>query len=142
MRDLRRGNPPARTGNLFRLDVDVLFETHQLPIVRIARERETGFLGERNHGLVGTQRVAEQALGTESGSAAFQVLEQRGADAMALPAVVDRKTEFETSGIGVERVAGFADDGLKAVDAHSGDNAEALVFADMDEMIELRFRQL
>src|SRR5271169_1153103 len=60
---------------------------------------------------------------------------------MALPAVVDRKTEFETSGIGAERVAGFADDGLEAVDVHGGDDAEALVFADMDEMVELRFRQ-
>ena len=67
--------------------------------------------------------------------------QQRRADALALPAVVDRQAEFETCGIGLEAIAGLADDGLKAVDAHDRDHAETIVLAGMDEMIELGLRQ-
>ena len=63
---------------------------------------------------------------------------KRGADAMALPAVVDRQAEFETVGVGIEGVAGFADDGLGAVDAHDRDHAEAVGLADMDEVDRAR----
>ena len=95
-----------------------------------------------DHGLVGAQGVAEQAAGAERGGAAFQIAEQRRTDALALPAVVDRQAELETFGVGVERVAGFADDGLKAVDRHGRDHAEAVVLADMNEMLKHGFRQL
>ena len=61
---------------------------------------------------------------------------ERRADAMALPAVVDRQAELEAVGLGVEGVAGFADDGLGAVDCHDRDHAEAVGLADMDEAIE------
>ena len=61
---------------------------------------------------------------------------------MALPAVVDRQAEFEAVRIGVERIAGLADDGLKAVDRHGGDYAEAVGLADMDEMLKQALRQL
>ena len=115
----------------------MLFEPHQLPVAGRVGEGETGFAGEADHGVVGAQRIAEQPVGAEGRGAAFQIAEQRRADAMALPAVVDRQAEFETVGIGVEGVAGFADDGLGAVDGHDRDHAEAVGLADMDEMIEL-----
>ena len=60
---------------------------------------------------------------------------------MALPAVVDRQAEFDAGSVGVERIAGFADDGLDAVDQHGRDHAEAVGFADMDEILEQRRRQ-
>src|SRR5258708_28256142 len=60
---------------------------------------------------------------------------------MALTAVVDRQAEFETVGFGVERVAGFAHDGLEAIDHHGRDHAEAVGFADMDEAVEFALRQ-
>ena len=68
--------------------------------------------------VVGAQGIAEQALGAERGRAAFQIPQQRRADALALPAVVDRQAEFEARRLGFEPVAGFADDGLEAVDRH------------------------
>src|SRR5882757_10449761 len=83
------GELPARTGNVARFDVDVLFEAHQLPVAGARQEGVAGFAGEADHGLVGTQRVAEQALGTEGSRAAFEILQQRLADAVALPAIVD-----------------------------------------------------
>src|SRR5437764_7354891 len=142
MHDLLRSELPARTGNILWRSVDVLLKPHQLPVVRIVREGVGGFRCESDHGIVGTQGVAEQARGTERGGAAFQVLQESRSDAVALPAIMDRKTELETSGIGVERVAGFADDGIEAVNIHGGDDAEALIFADVTELVEQRFRQL
>ena len=77
-------------------------------------------------------------VGAERGGAAFEIFQQRRADALALPAVVDRQAELEAGGIGIEGVAGFADDGLEAVDHHGRDHAEAVGLADMDEMLEQR----
>ncbi len=51
-------------------------------------------------------------VGAKRGGAAFQIPQQRRADALALPAVVDRHAELEARGIGLEAIAGFADDGL------------------------------
>src|SRR5262249_7352394 len=74
-------------------------------------------------------------------SAAFQILQQSRANAMALPAVVDRQAELEAVVVSVEGVAGFADDGLEPVDLHGRDDREAVLYADMGEMIEHRLRQ-
>ena len=60
------------------------------------------------------KRIAEQSRGAESRGAAFQIRQQRGTNALALPAVVNRQAEFETFRIRIERVARFADDGLDA----------------------------
>src|ERR1700722_13125947 len=60
---------------------------------------------------------------------------------MALPAVVDRYAELETRCIGLDAVAGFADDGLDAIDRHDRDDAETIALADMDEIIKFRRRQ-
>ena len=68
--------------------------------------------------------------------------EQRFADAMALPAVVDRKAELETRGCEIESIARFADDGLVAIELHGGDHAELVGLANMDEALEQVLRQL
>ena len=52
---------------------------------------------------------------------------------------IDRPNS-KLSRLGVEGVAGFADDGLGAVDGHDRDHAEAVGLADMDELIELGCR--
>ena len=74
----------------------MFFEAHQLPVAGIVGEGEAGFAGQPDHGVVGAQRIAEQALGAERGGAAFQIAQQRRTDALALPAVVDRQAELET----------------------------------------------
>ena len=102
-------------------------------------EGVAGLAGEADHGVIGAQGVAEQAVGAERSRAAFEIFQQRLADAVALPAVVDRQAEFDAAVL--ERVAGFADDDLMAVDQHGRDHAEAVGFADMDEILEHRRRQ-
>ena len=116
-------------------------EAHQLPVAGARHEGVAGFAGKPDHGVVGTQRVAEQAVGAERGRAAFEIFQQRLADAMALPAIVDRQAELDAGGLGLERVAGFADDDLMAVGRMRRDHAETVGFADMDELIEQRRRQ-
>src|SRR5258707_8467994 len=130
------GEPPACAGNVLRFRVNMLFKTYQLPVAGAVGESETGFAGEPDHDVVGAQRIAEQPAGAQRGGATFHIPEQRRTDALALPTVVDRQAELETPGVSVERVAGFADDGLDAVEQHDGDHAEAVGLADMDEMIE------
>ena len=83
----------------------MLLKTHQPPVAGAVGEGEAGLAGEANHGVVGAQRIAEQSDGAERRRAAFQIAEQRRADAMALPAVVDRQAELEAIRIGVEGVA-------------------------------------
>ena len=90
----------------------MFFETHQLPVAGAVGEGKAGFAGKADHDVIGTQGIAEQALGAKRGGAAFQIPQQGRTDALALPAVVDRQPELETVGTGLERVAGFADDGL------------------------------
>src|SRR5262249_14340684 len=63
------------------------------------------------------------------------------ADAVALPAVVDRQTELEAAVVRMVDVTGFADDGLKAVDPHGRDGGKALALANMGEALEQRLRQ-
>ena len=59
------GELPARAGDVAGLDIDVFFEAHQLPVAGAGGKGVTGFAGERDHGFVGTQRIAEQPLGAE-----------------------------------------------------------------------------
>src|SRR5882757_1092300 len=118
------GELPARAGDIAGFDVDLLFEAYQLPVAGARHEGVTGFTGEADHGVVGAQRVAEQALGAKRSRAAFEIFQQRLADAMALPAVVDRQSEFDAAVL--ERVAGFADNDLMAVDWHRRDHAETI----------------
>src|SRR3954469_8580890 len=136
MRDLSRREPPAGAGNFLRREVDVLLEPHQLPVAGTRAEDETGFARQRHHGLVGAQRVAEQALGAGRCGAALQISYQRRTDAMPMPAVLDRQAELATYCIGIEAVAGFADDRLEAVDRHRGDHAEAVALPRVNEMVE------
>src|SRR6185312_12860390 len=119
----------------------MLFEPDQLPVVRIGGKTEAGLAGKSDHGVVRAQGVAEQTGGAERGGPAFQIAEQGSANAVALPAVVDRQAELETLGVGVECVAGLADNGGKAVDLHGRHHAEAVALADMDEAIEYPMRQ-
>src|SRR6476469_597942 len=134
-RELFRREPPARAGYFLRREVDVLFKPHQLPVAGRGREGKAGFASERDHDVVGTERVAEQTPGAKSSGAALQIAEQRRADAVALPAIVDGEAELEALGIGIEAIAGLAGDGLKPA-AHNGrDHAETVVLAGMDEMI-------
>src|SRR6266567_3162075 len=142
MRDLPGSQPPARAGNLLRRALDMFFEADQLPVARAVGKGETGLAGKADHDIVGAQRIAEQTFGAERCRPAFEVFEQCRTDALALPAVVDRQAELETRGIGIERVAGFADDGLDAIDWHRRDHGETVGLADMDEMVELLLRQL
>jgi hypothetical protein len=132
---------PARAGNVFRCDVDLLVEAHQLPVIGMVDESETRFAGERDHGLVGAQRVAEHVLGTERGRAAFEILHQRGGDAVALPAIVDRQAELECGGFGMEGVARLGDDGLEAVDHLGRHNGKALARSDIEEFAQQALRQ-
>ena len=62
-----RGELPTRAGDIARLDVYLLFETHQLPVAGARQEGVAGFAGEADHGVVGTQRVAEQAPRAQRG---------------------------------------------------------------------------
>src|SRR5437762_13936562 len=105
-----RGDAPARARNILRRDGNVLLEARQLPIIGIVREGKTGLARETDHGVVGAQRVAEQPRGAERGGAAFEVLQERGADAMALPAVVDRQAKRETPAVSMKHVARLAGD--------------------------------
>src|SRR5437868_11905596 len=86
---------PAGAGNIARFDIDVFFEPHQFPVAGARGEGVAGFAGETDHGVVGAQCVAEQVLGAERSRAAFENFQQRLADAVALPAVVDRQAEFD-----------------------------------------------
>ena len=106
---------------------------------RGGHEGVTGFAGEADHGLIGTQGVAEQPVSAERGRAAFEIFQQRLADAMALPAIVDRQAEFDAAVH--ERITGFADDDLVAIDQHGRDHAETIGLADMDELLEHGRRQ-
>src|ERR1019366_8260790 len=112
-----------------------------LPVVGAVRESKTGFAGKPDHRLVGAQGIAEHTPGAEGGGAALQIAEQSRADAVPLPAVVDRQAELETVGPGVEGIAGFAGDGLMTVDRHGRDRAEAVVLAGTNEMREQPPRQ-
>src|SRR5882724_2321736 len=96
MRDLLGSQPPARAANLLRRARDMFFEAHQLPVARTVGEGETGLAGKADHDVVGAQRIAEQTFGAERCCAAFQIFEQCGTDALALPPVVDRQAELET----------------------------------------------
>src|SRR5436190_672608 len=118
MRDLFGRQPPAGAGDFLRRDVDMLFEAHQLPVAGARHEGKTGLAGKADHGSVGAQGIAEQTLGTECGGTAFQILQQRRTDALALPAVIDRQAELEASDVSVEGVAGFANERFNAVDQH------------------------
>src|SRR5882757_2224922 len=120
----RSGDAPARAGNVLRRNRDRLLEAHQLPVVAIVAEHKTGFARQADHGGVGAQRIAEQAGGAERGGAAFEILQERRADAVSLPAIVDRQAEFETPAVNMERIARLADDGLEAIDRHGSDNSE------------------
>src|SRR5207248_658154 len=103
---------------------------------------KTGFAGKRNHGLVGAQGIAEQARRAESCGAALQIAQQRRTDTLALPAVIDRQAELETIDIVVKSIAGFADDGLDAIDRHGRNHAKPVRLADMDEVLQYGLRQL
>src|ERR1700756_3191897 len=140
-RGILRRNPPAGAGDILWRDRDLLLEAHQLPVVRMLDEGEAGLPGERDHALVRAQRVAENALRTERSRPAFQVLQQRRANPKTLPAVLDRQAELETSGGGVEDVAGFADDGLEAFNLHRRNDRKTVPLADMGEAIEQRLRE-
>src|SRR5438552_9293631 len=142
MRDLFGRQPPAGARDFLRRDVDMLFEAHQLPVAGARHEGKTGRAGKADHGGVGAQGIAEQTLGTECGRTAFQILQQRRTDALALPAVVDRQAELEASDVSVEGVAGFANERFNAVDQHGRYHAEAITLADIDEMIEFGSWQL
>src|SRR5882672_225531 len=61
---------PARTGDIAGFGVDLLFEAHQLPVAGARHEGVTGFAGEADHGVVGTQGVAKQPVSAERGGAA------------------------------------------------------------------------
>src|ERR1700687_2179251 len=137
----RGRKPPAGAGNFLRRDVDVFFESHQFPVAGARHEGKTGFTCKPDHDFVRAQGIAEQPFGAERGGAALHIPQQCRTDARALPAVVDGQAELETIGIGVERVAGFADDALEAIDGHGRDHAEAVGLAGMDEMIEFGLRQ-
>src|SRR5947209_17751924 len=89
---------PAGAGDVRRGDVDVLLETHQLPVAGACPEAVAGLAGGGHHGVVGAQRIAEDAFRAERGGAAFQVRQQGLAYALALEAVVYRKSELEASG--------------------------------------------
>ena len=68
-----RRQPPAGAGNFLRRESDVLFKAHQLPVVGMGVKAKAGLAGERDHGLVGAQGIAEQARGAESCGAALQI---------------------------------------------------------------------
>src|SRR5229473_7403458 len=142
MRNLFRREPPAGAENFLRRDVDMLFEPHQLPVAGARHEGITGFAGKADHGGVGAQRIAEHTLGAKCGGTTFQIAQQRLTDALALPAIIDRQAELKTCRVRVKSVAGFANDGLNAIEQHRRDHAEAVAHADMDEMVEFSSRQL
>src|SRR5581483_10339102 len=67
---------------------------------------------------------------------------QRRADAMALPAVLDRQAEFQARILGMQGIARLADDGLETVDHHGRDHGETFDHSDMREAVEHLRRQL
>src|SRR5204862_1487438 len=110
----QRGELPAGAGNVLRREVDLLGEAHQLPVAGAVAEQVAGLLCQREHGLIGAQGVAEQFCGAKGRSAAFEILQKRRADAMALPSIVDQQSELETRCLEIEGVARLADDGLES----------------------------
>jgi hypothetical protein len=67
----------------------MLFEAHKLPVIGIVGEGKTRLAGETDHRLVGSQGVAEDPCGAKRSGTAFEILQQRRAEPMALPAVAD-----------------------------------------------------
>ncbi len=92
--------------------------------------------------IVGAKRVAEQGRRSQRCGAAFEIRQQRGADAVALPAVVDRQAELDAGLIGIPRVARLGDDTFDTVDSGDGDHTEAIVVAGMGEVVKQARRQL
>src|ERR1700749_4194379 len=68
---LLRREPPAGARDLRRGDVDVFFETHQLPVAGALRKAVAGLAGGGDHGVVGAQRLAKDGFGAEGARAAF-----------------------------------------------------------------------
>ena len=118
-----------------------LLESHQLPVLRILRKGETGF---RARPIMASleRRVSPNSRFAPNAAPRHSRLPQQGrTDALALPAVIDRQPKLETVGIGVEGIAGFADDVSRAVDGHHPDHAETVALADMNELLEYGLRQ-
>ncbi len=68
-------------------------------------------------------------IGAERGGSALQVLQQRRADAMALPAILHREAELDAVILGMKRISRLADDALDIVVGHARDEAETIVVA-------------
>jgi hypothetical protein len=120
----------------------VFLESHQLPVVGILLELESGFSRKRDHRIVGPQRVPEQSLRAEGGGTAFEIGQQRFTETTPLPAVVDRQAELKTFRLGMEGIAGFPDDSFKSIDIDGGNNAEWTRVTEVDEVIEFGVRKL
>src|SRR5437868_8932099 len=86
---------PAGAGNIHGGDINVLFETHELPVAGALPEAVARLAGGGDHGVVGAQRIAKDGFGAEGARAAFQIGQQGLAEPLTLKTVVDRKAEFE-----------------------------------------------
>src|SRR5205823_3523923 len=72
---------------------------------------------------------------------AFQVPEQRGRNAVALPAIVDRQAEFKRRTRFMEGIARLGHDGLETIDHRGGDDSETFALADLEEIVQQALRQ-
>src|ERR1700730_10017384 len=93
--DLFSRKPPAGAGNVLWCGVDMFFEAHQFPVAGARHKDEAGFARNPDHRLVGSRRLLQEAVGPAGSGASFQIPKWRRADAVSLPAVVDRQAELE-----------------------------------------------
>jgi hypothetical protein len=72
----------------------------------------------------------------EADGAELQRTEQRGTEALALPAIGDRNRKLAASLIAVEGIAAFADDGIPPLPPPFGDQGEPIGLAERRKTID------
>ena len=97
--------------------------------------------GERLHGQVGVQHVADDALRAETSCPALQVGHQQHADALVAKIIGDRERELEIAAIRGECIARLADHPRPAFDAGFGDHRHLPAAVEMGHAVELGRRQ-
>ncbi len=84
---------------------------------------------------IGLQALTEQPEITEADRAELQRTEQRGTEALALPAIGDRNRKLAASLVEIEGIARFADDGIASLSPPFGDQGKPVGLAGLHQAI-------
>src|SRR6478609_764258 len=105
-----RRQSPAHAGPVLRSTRDRLLEADLLPVTWRWRQGKTRLARQRQHRIIGAQRIAKQTPGTERRRTAFKIVEQRRADSLPLHLVIDGQSDFETVVDVIDGIARLADE--------------------------------